>query len=112
MGQREKGHLNFVILNIGALIPELALSYVISQQLIAWVTQLITSWHRQRFPVLATAVAVGACRAALKKSSALCRVALAKHRAHIDPDLSKTLEIVGDYEDKVASEFYLVSNVL
>jgi hypothetical protein len=31
----------------------------------------------------------------------MCRAALAKHRAHIDPALSKILDIVGSYEGKV-----------
>jgi len=50
---------------------------------------------------LARAVASGACRAALQRSPAMCRAALAKHRAHIDPALSKILDIVGSYEGKV-----------
>ena len=56
---------------------------------------------------LATAVAVGACRAALRRSPAMCRNALTKHRACIGPSLSKILEIVGDYEGQVKAAHFI-----
>jgi len=43
-----------------------------------------------------------ACRSALVRSPAASRVALDKHRASIDPDLAKALEIVGGYDFEVA----------
>jgi len=48
-----------------------------------------------------------ACRTALRRSPASCRVALAAHRARIDPALSNILKIVGDYEGKVGLHFNL-----
>lgn len=136
-GLLEKAFCNLIILDIGAFIPAMTLSYVIAQPLFAKIEQWYVSWHQLRNlsantescsegqsaieeksarsqdsreeVSFADAVAARACHAALRISPAACRDALATHRARIDPALSKTLEIVGGYEeDKVASIFQFV----
>jgi hypothetical protein len=47
-GPREKARLQFLIVDIGAQILAVALSYVISQQLIAWAEPLYASWQQRR----------------------------------------------------------------
>jgi len=47
-GQRETARLQFLVLDIGAQILAVALSYVISQQLIAWIEPWYASWQHRR----------------------------------------------------------------
>lgn len=46
---------------------------------------------------------LAACRAALIKTPAASRNALARHRSSIDPALAKALEVVGSYTCKVSN---------
>jgi len=51
------------------------------------------------------------CHAALVKSPAAARAAYSKHNNSIEPELAKTFEIVGSYEDEVVPA-WIFSNLL
>jgi len=46
------------------------------------------------------------CRAALIKSSATARTALAKNRSSIDPKLVEMLELIGGYDERLEFRFH------
>jgi len=51
---------------------------------------------------------LSSCRAALVKSPAASRAALARHRGTVDPELIKILETIGSFKDEVISIFLSV----
>jgi hypothetical protein len=55
---------------------------------------------------LATSVII--CRAALVKSPAASRAALAQHRASIDPELANMLKIIGGFKKEVIVSYLFV----